>query len=39
MGKISTCIDNKCQDEKCKRIWKHKPSQMLDNDYCCPYCV
>lgn len=35
----STCIDHECQDEDCKRIWKPKPSQMLKDDYYCPYCV
>ncbi len=35
----STGIDHECQDNKCKRKWKPKPSQMLDDDYYCPSCV
>lgn len=35
----STCIEHECQDNDCKRIWKPKPSQMLDDDYYCPSCV
>jgi hypothetical protein len=32
-------IEHECQDQECKRIWKPKPIQMLDDDYYCPSCV
>ena len=35
----STCILHECQDLTCKRVWKPKPSQMLEDDYYCPSCV
>lgn len=35
----STPIKHECQDKKCGRIWKPKPTQMLDDDYYCPSCV
>jgi hypothetical protein len=35
----STGIKHECLDKECARIWKPKPSQMLDDDYYCPSCV
>jgi hypothetical protein len=35
----NTPIKHQCQDEKCARIWKPTPSQMLNDDYYCPSCV